>query len=122
MKDFKYKKYPLPFSIASVMEILERDGKDGWEMCGIVADHIILRKEWAKDIHIGLLKSCAYMRGVPNLQHRTIAEFAQFVEDVMKGNYPKYEFDWNSTDAIEIWIDNFHKYYKELQKSFEDIN
>ena len=47
--------------------------------------------------HLQMLVSCAYMRGVTDLQHRTIAEFAQFVdvEDVMsdKPKYREYMFD-----------------------------
>lgn len=72
--------------------------------------------------HIQMLVGCAYMRGVPDLQHRTIAEFAQFVEDVMsdKPEYQKYKFDWNSHDAIEKWIEMFHKHCKECYRNIEE--
>ncbi len=56
--------------------------------------------------HIQVLVSCAYMRGVEDLQHRTIAEFAQFIEEVMsdKPEYEEYRFDWNNHRAIEKWV------------------
>ena len=92
-------------------------GRGGWELCTIdelyCETWIFKRDISSQDVHIGLLASCAYMRNVGNLQHRTIAEFAQFVEDVMSGKFPKYEFDWNDKDAIETWIVNFHEYCKE---------
>ena len=97
-------------------------GQDGWELCGTIdtnSNWIFKREISNKDVHIGLLVSCAYMRNVSDLQHRTIGEFAQFVENVMKGEFPKYEFDWNEKDAIETWIVKFHEYcqeqYKEIQ-------
>lgn len=95
-------------------------GQDGWELCEIDDTNWIFKREISgqegHDVHIGLLVSCAYARGVSNLQHRTIAEFAQFVEDVMsdKPEYQKYSFDWNSKDAIETWIEKFHEYCCEL--------
>lgn len=92
-------------------------GQDGWELCGISNMSWFLKREISsQDIHIGLLVSCAYARGVANLQHRTIAEFAQFVEDVMsdKPEYQKYRFEWNSRHAIETWIEKFHEYCCEL--------
>lgn len=118
MKKYKYKKMSIEIFTT---EFLEKEGNEGWELCGITETYFLLKKECSKDIHIGLLISCAYARGVANLQHRTIAEFAQFVEDVMKGKYPKYEFDWNSTDAIETWIEKFHEYYIEVEKTFQTI-
>ena len=96
---------------------LDQLGQDGWAFCGMGNLCWILRREISnRDVHIGLLVSCAYMRGVGNLQHRTIAEFAQFVEDVMsdKPEYQKYRFDWNNRDAIEVWIEKFNEYCKEL--------
>ena len=106
-------------------------GQEGWELCEIDDRTWIFKREISnKDIHIGLLTSCAYARGVANLQHRTIAEFAQFVEDVMSGNpeYKKYEFDWNSHDAIETWIEKFNEHCRELydgiakQITHDDVN
>lgn len=111
MKTFEYKE------VDRTKVDLESLGKDGWELC--VTDSIyysawIFKREIpSQDVHIGLLTSCAYMRNVSNLQHRTIAEFAEFVESVMKGEFPKYEFDWNDKDAIETWIVKFHEYCKE---------
>jgi hypothetical protein len=73
------------------------------------------------DIHIGMLISCAYLRNVACLQHRTIHEFSQFVEEVMnnKEKFKKYQFDWNDHNAIETWIEKFHEYCKEeYKKSF----
>ena len=92
-------------------------GQDGWELCGINNTSWFFKREMSnKDVHIGLLISCSYARGVANLQHRTIAEFAQFVECVMsdKPEYQKYIFDWNSQYAIETWIEKFHEYCCEL--------
>ena len=92
-------------------------GQEGWELCGISNISWFFKREISnRDVHIGLLVSCSYARGVANLQHRTIAEFAQFVEDVMSDNpeYQKYRFDWNSSRAIEIWIEKFHEYCCEL--------
>ena len=108
----EYKKIP-----NSEIVDLESLGQDGWNLCGITNITWIFNREISnRDVHIGLLVSCAYMRGVGNLQHRTIAEFAQFVEDVMsdKSEYQKYRFDWNSRDAIEMWIERFHEYSNEL--------
>lgn len=111
MKKFEYKE--LPWSEVD----LELLGKDGWELCTVNDKYgsswIFKREISNQDVHIGLLYACAYMRNVGNLQHRTIAEFAQFVEDVMKGKYPNYEFDWNDKDAIETWIDKFYEHCKE---------
>lgn len=114
MKKFEYKALPC------TNVDLELLGKDGWELCTINNEYgstwIFKREISNQDIHIGLLSSCAYMRNVGNLQHRTIAEFAQFVEDVMGGKFPKYEFDWNDRDAIETWIVKFHEYCQEQYK------
>jgi len=124
MKRYDYKEI-LVTSTPYILDIMKKPECEGWEICGMITDdekliHVIIRKEWCNDISIGLLKSCAYMRGVPELQHRTIAEFAQFVEDVMRskgeGEYGKYQFEWNSTDAIEMWIEKFHEYYRELER------
>lgn len=62
-----------------------------------------------------LLMSCAHMRNVYNLQHRTIHEFSDFIEDVMqnKKGFQKYQFDFNNTDAITTWIQKFYEYCKE---------
>lgn len=114
MKKYEYKQ------ISDKSVDLRSLGEDGWELCGIYGSSWIFKKEISgQDAHIRLLISCAYARGVANLQHRTIAEFAQFVEDVMsdKPNYQKYQFDWNSKDAIETWIVKFHEYYCELYDS-----
>jgi hypothetical protein len=132
MKKFEYKEMDLKgFNID--MAALGRDlaslGQEGWGLCTVADNYWIFKREISdKDVHIGLLVSCAYMRGVGNLQHRTIGEFAQFVESVMKGEFPKYEFDWNGNDAIETWIEKFHehcdKQYKEisLRMSEESIS
>ena len=59
------------------------------------------------------LYNCAFLRNVYGLQHRTIAEFAWFVQEVIWSKNPKcekYMFDFNSKDAIETWIDKFHEY------------
>ncbi len=83
----------------------------------------LIRKDEENNMnHIQMLVNCAYMRGVADLQHRTIAEFAQFVEDVMsdKPEYQKYRFDWNSHDAIEKWIEMFHKHCKECYRNIEE--
>ena len=118
MKKFEYKE--LSWSEVD----LELLGKDGWELCTINSEYgstwIFKREISSQDIHIGLLSSCAYMRNVGSLQHRTIAEFAQFVEDVMGGKFPKYEFDWNDRDAIEIWIEKFHEYCKDIYKTYNE--
>lgn len=116
MKKFEYRE------IARTDVYLESLGKDGWELCATdnsyVPSWIFKREISNQDVHIGLLISCAYMRNVSNLQHRTIGEFAQFVESVMKGEFPQYEFDWNDKNAIEIWIEKFYEYCKE---KYEDI-
>ena len=118
MKKFEYKE--LPWSEVD----LELLGQDGWELSAINNEYgktwVFKRDISNQDIHIGLLSSCAYMRGVGNLQHRTIAEFAQFVEDVMGGKFPQYAFDWNSKDAIEIWIEKFHEYSKDIYKKYNE--
>lgn len=111
MKKYEYKE------IKDKIIDLKTLGEDGWELCGIHGSSWFFKREVTnKDVHIGLLVSCAYARGVANLQHRTIAEFAQFVENVMsdKPEYQKYRFDWNSEDAIETWIEKFYKYCREL--------
>ncbi len=116
MKKFEYKEVDVKGNDIDLKSL----GKDGWELCAITVPSWIFKREISnQDIHIGLLVSCAYMRNVGNLQHRTIAEFNQFVEDVMKGKLPKYEFGWNDKDAIEMWIVKFHEYCKEL---YEEIN
>ncbi len=116
MKKFEYK------TVAWKDVDLKSLGLDGWELCEIDNRYcqtwFFKREILDKDVHIRLLTSCAYMRNVGNLQHRTIAEFAQFVEDVMSGKCPKYEFDWNDKNAIEIWIEKFHEYCME---QYEDI-
>ena len=70
------------------------------------------------DVHIGMLVACAYMRNVAGLQHRTIHEFSQFIEDVMSGKeeLKKYQFDWNDHNAIRIWIEKFADYCKNEYK------
>lgn len=80
-----------------------------------------LTQEIEEHDNINLLESCAYMRNVSTLQHRTIHEFSQFVEDVMagKGELIKYQFDWNDRDAIRTWIQKFHEYYKEMSAKWE---
>jgi len=115
MKRYEYKEIPSK-NIGEIVD-LKSLGQDGWELCGIASLSWIFKREISsQDVHIGLLVSCAYARGVGNLQHRTIAEFAQFVEDVMsnKPEYQKYRFDWNNSDAIETWIEKFYKYSTEL--------
>lgn len=84
------------------------------EECGFTASHDMN--------HIQMLVSFSYMRGVPGLQHRTIAEFAQFVEDVMsdKPEYQKYKFDWNSHDAIEKWVEMFYRHCKKYYNNIEE--
>ena len=118
MKKFEYKE------IAQTGADLKSLGQDGWELCTIDRTYcptwIFKREISSQDVHIGLLSSCAYMRGVGNLQHRTIAEFAQFVEDVMGRKLPKYEFEWNGRDAIETWIEKFHEYCKEQYKMYNE--
>jgi hypothetical protein len=116
MKKFEYKEIVLKGCNIDLASL----GKDGWELCAIDVPSWIFKREISnKDVHIGLLVSCAYMRNVGNLQHRTIGEFAQFVESVIKRELPKYEFDWNENDAIETWIVKFHEYCKE---KYEEIN
>lgn len=105
-------------------------GKEGWELCTYVSEsyissHVLTKtdemfyfKREITDIdYAGLLIGCSYRRGVSRLQHRTIAEFAQFVEDVMSSKHNvemnKYKFDINDTDAIRTWIVKFHEYCKE---------
>lgn len=69
-------------------------------------------------VHIGMLISCAYMRNVAGLQHRTINEFSQFIDDVMAGKdgFKEYQFDWNDHNAIETWIEKFYNYCKKEYK------
>jgi len=115
MKKYEYKEIP-GRNIGGIVD-LKSLGQEGWELCGITDRHWIFKRELSgQDVHIGLLISCAYARGVANLQHRTIAEFAQFVENVIsdKPGYQKYAFDWNSRDAIETWIEKFHEYCCEV--------
>ncbi len=122
MKKFQY----MNIAKADMKEIIKL-GREGWEMCGYTKDSQLpfveefwFKREMSDTDYIGLLTSCSYMRKVQNLQHRTISEFAQFVEDVMSGKpgYEKYQdFDWNSTDAIEQWIVKFHDYCKEYYRS-----
>jgi hypothetical protein len=98
----------------------EYDLKCKLDNCWIDTVKTSIRNDGENDMdHIQMLVSCAYMRGVPNLQHRTIAEFAQFVEDVMsdKPEYQKYSFDWNSNDAVERWVEKFHEYCTEYYKN-----
>ena len=62
----------------------EYDLKCELDNCWIDSVKTLIRNTGENDMnHIQMLASCAYMRGVEGLQHRTIAEFAQFVEDVM---------------------------------------
>jgi len=75
-----------------------------------------------------MLKKCAYERGVGNLQHRTIAEFAWFVESVIwngDSNFKeKYYFDWTVDNALELWIEKFCEYHAEqvlIYNQNEDI-
>lgn len=113
MKKYEYKE------IQSSRVDLKSLGQDGWELCGITNTSWFFKREISnKDIHIGLLVSCAYMRNAGNLQHRTIEEFAAFVENVMsdKPEYQKYSFYWNGSSAIETWIEKFHDYCKEQYK------
>ena len=59
------------------------------------------------------LYECAYNRGVGNLQHRILLEFATFIENVIwsgEQEYDIYKFEWNEPRAIEIWIDKFYEY------------
>ena len=113
MKKFEYKEMTVKECNVDLASL----GKDGWELCATDVSSWIFKREISnKDVHIGLLVSCAYMRNVSNLQHRTIGEFAQFVESVMKGEFPKYEFDWNDKDAIEMWIEKFHEHCEEQYK------
>lgn len=110
-------------------EIIKELELEGWEICAIVDNPLLSNNKefWFKrevsDINYsGLLISCAYMRNIPHLQHRTISEFAQFVEDVMsrKPKCEKYcDFDINSTDAIEQWIKRFHDYCEEYYSKWE---
>lgn len=116
MKKFEY----MEIDVKGNKIDLKSLGKDGWELCATtVSSWIFMRDISGQDVHIGLLVSCAYMRNVGNLQHRTIGEFAQFVESVIKRELPKYEFDWNEKDAIETWIVKFHEYCKE---QYDEIN
>jgi hypothetical protein len=116
MKKFEYKEIDTRCSEINLGQL----GKDGWELCATTVSSWIFKREISnKDIHIGLLTSCAYIRNVSNLQHRTIGEFAQFVESVMKGDFPKYEFDWNEKDAIETWIEKFHEHCQEQYRDIE---
>lgn len=68
---------------------------------------------------INQLVACAYLRNTVSLQHRTIHEFAQFIDDVMsnKAGFENYKFDWNAHDAIPTWINKFHAYCK---KEYEE--
>lgn len=116
MKKFEYREIDVKGGNIDLKSL----GNDGWELCEITdSSWIFMREITDQDVHIGLLVSCAYMRNVGNLQHRTIGEFNQFVEDVMKGKLPKYDFDWNSNDAIEKWIVKFHEYCKAI---YAEIN
>jgi len=67
--------------------------------------------------YIQKLKHCAYERGVGNLQHRTIAEFAWFVNSVIWDGTDefkaKYAFDWHASNALETWIEKFCEYHAE---------
>lgn len=101
----------------------EYDLKCKLDNCWIYTVKTLIRNTGENNMnHIQMLVSCAYMRGVVDLQHRTIAEFAQFVEDVMsdKPEYQKYRFDWNSHDAIEKWVEMFYKYCKKTYKDIEE--
>ena len=68
--------------------------------------------------NINLLEICANLRDVNNLQHRTIHEFSQFIDDVIsnKEYYKKYQFNCNNHNAIRIWIQKFYEYCKEEYK------
>lgn len=67
--------------------------------------------------YIQMLKKCAHDRGVENLQHRTIAEFAWFVNAVIHDGTDefkaKYAFDWCGINALETWIEKFCEYHAE---------
>jgi hypothetical protein len=117
MKNFEYKTIPKEEAV----EGLSLLGAEGWELCATIDTNMnwIFKREISDKMVniIGLLVSCSYMRGVSTLQHRTIGELNQFVDSVMKGEMPKYEFDWNSHDAIETWIMKFHDYCKETYEN-----
>lgn len=121
MKKFEY--CEAPREDISLIEM----GKQGWELCAIHQSVWVFKREVSNIDYAGLLIACSFRRGVPQLQHRTIAEFAQFVEDVMsnKKEYEKYKFDINSTDDIRTWIEKFHEYCKEyysnLEKEFPEV-
>ncbi len=123
------KKFQYMYVYKVDMKEIIRLGMEGWEMCGIVQDQSFCDKEFwfKKEIstidYTRLLIDCAYKRGIPQLQHRIIHQFAQFVEDVMsdKPEYEKYRtFDINSTDAIEQWIQKFHDYYEDEFGNIKD--
>lgn len=127
LKIFKFRGFMRKFEYKVSKGIIEeRDlemlGKDGWELCGVLnfdnkTYYSYFKREISDIDYSTLLISCSYMRNIPNLQHRTISEFAQFMEDVMSGKdeYKKYlsGFDFNKRDAIEIWIQKFYDYCKE---------
>lgn len=68
--------------------------------------------------NINLLEMCADLRGINNLQHRTIHEFSQFIDLVIKDaeDYGQYQFNINGTNAIRIWIQKFYDYCKKEYK------
>lgn len=77
--------------------------------------------------HIQMLYKCAHDRGVGNLQHRTLLEFADFIDSVIWSGTEefkeKYGFDWNESNAIETWIEKFYEYrLKESKKEQEVFN
>lgn len=125
MKKFEYKIVKKGLYNQISLDELTTLGRDGWELStieqvGVNTGYIFIRE--ISDIDYGgLLIKCAFMKNVPWLQHRTIAEFAMFVEDVMSNKLgcEKYSFDFNSTDAIRTWIEKFHEYCKEYYSNIE---
>jgi hypothetical protein len=72
------------------------------------------------------LVKCASLRGVENLQHRVLADFAWFVDSIIHHRwddkpFPQYEclkkyYDrcqWNDKDALVQWSRLFLEYYEE---------
>lgn len=90
-----------------------KDVPNGTAMTAKFAKKLI-NKETDEDTDaLSLLYLCAYKKEALSLQHRIIIDFAKFVSNVIMSEtteYEKYEFNWNETNAIELWIEKYYEY------------